>query len=41
MKKTVTINLNSLMFHIDEDAYETLQTYLTTLGTHFKKENNS
>ncbi|MDA3881970.1 MAG: PspC domain-containing protein [Bacteroidales bacterium] len=41
MKKTVTINLNSLMFHIDEDAYETLQTYLTTLGTHFKKEDNS
>ncbi|MFW5851436.1 MAG: PspC domain-containing protein [Bacteroidota bacterium] len=41
MKKTVTINLNSLMFHIDEDAYETLQTYLTTLSTHFKKENNS
>ncbi|MDX9747392.1 MAG: DUF2807 domain-containing protein [Paludibacter sp.] len=28
MKKTFTINLNNVVFHIDNDAYETLQQYL-------------
>ena len=33
MKKTLTINLNNIVFHIDEDAYELLQTYLIDVGT--------
>lgn len=38
MKKTLTINLNNIVFHIDEDAYELLQTYLIDVGHHFKSE---
>ncbi len=39
MKKTLTINLNNTVFHIDDDAYELLQSYLTEVGHHFKSEN--
>lgn len=39
MKKTLTINLNNAVFHIDEDAYELLQAYLNEVGNHFKSEN--
>ncbi len=35
MKKTFTINLSGLIFHIDEDAYELLQAYLEKLKQHF------
>lgn len=35
MKKTLTINLNGIVFHIDEDAYESLSTYLERLKRHF------
>ena len=35
MKKTCTINLNGRVFHIDEDAYQTLRQYLEDLGKHF------
>lgn len=38
MKKTLTINLNSTVFHIDDDAYELLQSYLAEVGHHFKSE---
>lgn len=38
MKKTLTINLNNTVFHIDEDAYETLQRYLEELKSHFAGE---
>ncbi|MGL5920619.1 MAG: PspC domain-containing protein, partial [Bacteroidales bacterium] len=38
MKKTLTINLNNTVFHIDEDAYETLQNYLEELKSHFAGE---
>lgn len=38
MKKTLTINLSNIVFHIDEDAYELLQTYLADVGDHFKSE---
>ena len=38
MKKTLTINLNNTVFHIDDDAYELLQSYLTEVGHHFKSE---
>ncbi len=36
MKKTFSINLNGLLFNIDEDAFEKLNTYLKTLKQHFK-----
>ncbi|MGL5637308.1 MAG: PspC domain-containing protein [Bacteroidales bacterium] len=38
MKKTLTINLNNTVFHIDEDAYEILQKYLDELKSYFATE---
>jgi len=35
MKTTITINLGSRVFHIDNDAYEMLQTYLLAVGKQF------
>jgi len=36
MKKTFTINISGIIFHIDEDAYEKLNGYLGILKSHFK-----
>lgn len=36
MKKTFSININGLLFNIDEDAFEKLSDYLKTLKKHFK-----
>lgn len=38
MKRTLTINLNSNVFNIDEDAYDTLKAYLNELENHFSKK---
>lgn len=38
MKKTLTINLSGTVFHIDEDAYQKLNSYLTELGHHFSDD---
>jgi len=38
MKKTLTINLNGIVFNIDEDAYQTLKSYLNEIGAHFVSE---
>ena len=38
MKKTYNINLGGIVFHIDEDAYELLDNYLSNLRIHFSKE---
>jgi len=35
MKRTLTINLGGLVFHMDEDAYEALRAYLGRLESHF------
>jgi phage shock protein PspC (stress-responsive transcriptional regulator) len=35
MKKTYTINISGTVFHIEEDAYEKLNLYLTGLKQHF------
>jgi len=35
MKKTVKINIGGVIFHLDEDAYQMLQQYLTAINTHF------
>ncbi len=37
MKKTLTINLNKIVFHIDEDAYQLLRSYLDEIANHFQK----
>ena len=38
MNKTVNINLAGIVFHIDEDAFEILNNYLSSLKNHFNKE---
>ncbi len=38
MKKTVNINLAGIIFYIDEDAYEKLNTYLGRIKKHYKDE---
>lgn len=35
MKKTLTINISGSIFHIDEDAYDQLQSYLRTISSHY------
>lgn len=35
MKKTLTINISGTVFHIDEDAYEKLKSYLQKINAHF------
>jgi len=35
MKKTNTINLGSVIFHIEEDAYSQLHKYLTSIKKYF------
>jgi phage shock protein PspC (stress-responsive transcriptional regulator) len=38
MKRTLTINLNNIVFHIDDDAYEMLLQYLTDIAQYFESE---
>ena len=38
MKKTLTINLNGIVFNIDEDAYQSLKSYLAEIEAHFVSE---
>lgn len=35
MNKTIIININGLVFHIEEDAYEVLKAYMTDVKKHF------
>ncbi|MBE9469463.1 MAG: PspC domain-containing protein [Bacteroidetes bacterium] len=35
MKKTFTININAIIFNIDDDAYEKLKKYLGEINEHF------
>ncbi|MCB0807486.1 MAG: PspC domain-containing protein, partial [Bacteroidales bacterium] len=37
MKKTLTVNLGGIVFHIDEDAYQILNDYLRSIRKHFSK----
>lgn len=36
----IPININDIVFKIDEDAYDKLKTYLSKLYRHFKKDEN-
>ena len=35
MKKTFTINISGTVFHIDDDAYERLNNYISQINRHF------
>ena len=35
MNKTIIININGIIFHIEEDAYEVLQAYMVNVKKHF------
>ena len=35
MKKTISINISGIIFHIEEDGYDTLKKYLETINKHF------
>jgi len=37
MKKTVSINISGIIFHIDDDAFERLSRYLNSIKRHFSK----
>jgi len=41
MKKAIKINLSGLIFHIDDDAYDKLKTYLDTISRHFSNKEES
>ncbi len=41
MKKTVSINIGGVVFHIEEDAYEKLKKYLSDISSHFSKYSDS
>lgn len=38
MKKTLTVNLGGRVYHIDEDAYQLLDNYLSNLRLYFRKQ---
>ncbi|MFP4018032.1 MAG: PspC domain-containing protein [Bacteroidales bacterium] len=38
MKQMYSINLSGILFHIEEDAYNTLKTYLEEIGNKFQGE---
>ena len=38
MKKTLTVNISGIVFHIDEDAYFVLNDYLNSIRRHFARE---
>src|SRR6478752_6380944 len=35
MKKNISINISGIIFHIEEDGYETLRKYLDTVNRYF------
>jgi phage shock protein PspC (stress-responsive transcriptional regulator) len=41
MNKTIIININGIVFHIEEDAYEVLKAYMTDVKRHFSTSADS
>ena len=41
MNKTIIINMNGIVFHIEEDAYEILKNYMTDVKRHFANSADS
>src|SRR6267154_5053422 len=41
MKKTLSINISGIIFHIEEDGYETLRKYLDSINKYFSSFEDS
>ncbi|HZX75520.1 MAG TPA: PspC domain-containing protein, partial [Cyclobacteriaceae bacterium] len=41
MKKNISINISGIIFHIEEDGYETLRKYLDTVNRYFSSFEDS
>src|SRR6188768_628763 len=41
MKKNISINISGIIFHIEEDGYETLRKYLDTVNLYFSSFEDS
>ena len=41
MKKTLSINISGILFHIEEDGYDTLKNYLESINSHFSGYSDS
>lgn len=41
MKKNISINISGIIFHIEEDGYETLKNYLESINTYFSSYEES
>src|SRR5580658_2708852 len=41
MNKTIIININGIVFHIEEEAYEILKNYMTDVKRHFSSSADS
>ncbi len=41
MNKTIIININSIVFHIEEDAYDKLRSYMIEIKKHFGQSEDS
>ncbi len=41
MKKTISINISGIIFHIEEDGYEKLKSYLAGIGRYFSTYEDS
>lgn len=41
MNKTIIINISGTIFHIEEDAYESLKTYMSDVKAYFSKSDDS
>ena len=41
MNKTIIININSIVFHIEEEAYEILRSYMIDIKRHFGNSSDS
>lgn len=41
MNKTIIININGIVFHIEEDAYDVLKLYMTDVKRHFSTSDDS
>ena len=41
MKKNISINISGIIFHIEEDGYETLKKYLDSINRYFSSFEDS
>ena len=41
MKKNISINISGIIFHIEEDGYETLRNYLDSINRYFSTYDDS